>query len=395
MAAGFMTGATAILALDSGEVFSGQGFGAEKTVIGELCFNTSMTGHQEILTDPSYAQQIVSFTFPHIGITGANAEDEESSNLGALGCVFSAPLTAFSNWRAQRDFSDWLRLRGQPAISGIDTRRLTLRIRERRPPRAALAHARSGRFDLDALRAQCQKWPGLEGMELADSVSCKETFPWNKTARQNRLGSRNPPCEYSEIAHIVAIDYGTKQTIFRHLTDQNLSVTVVPARTSAQSILQKKPKGVFLSNGPGDPAATAEWAVPILRELLDSGIPMFGICLGCQLLALALGGRTEKMKLGHRGGNHPVQELKTGRVEITAQNHGFVITKNSLPDSVRVTHKSLFDGSIEGFRLDGAPVFGVQFHPESSPGPSDSLQLFAQFARIVHGANYAITPPPR
>jgi carbamoyl-phosphate synthase small subunit len=377
-------GATAALVMADGAVFWGRGFGAHAAgAVGELCFNTGMTGYQETLTDPSYAGQIITFTFPHIGNVGCNPQDLEAAGVAARGLVLRHDITDPSNWRAAQGLDAWLRGHGVPGISGLDTRRLTLRIRDGGPPSAVLAHPADGRFDLPALRAQAAAWPGLEGMDLAAQVSCTQTYAWDETTWHWPEGTgRQADPHY----HVVAVDYGAKRNILRSLAQAGCRVTVVPAQASAEDILRHRPDGVFLSNGPGDPAATATYAVPAIRGVLDAGLPVFGICLGHQLLALALGARTYKLTRGHRGANQPVQELATGRVEITSQNHGFAVDDASLPDGVRVTHKSLFDGSNEGLACDGRPVFSVQYHPEASPGPSDSAHLFGRFVRAIEDA---------
>ena len=358
----------------------GRGVGAAGHAVGEVCFNTSMTGYQEILTDPSYAGQIITFTFPHIGNVGANDEDIEAATAWARGCVLRGDITDPSNWRASRRLDAWLTSMGLVAVCGIDTRRLTRRIRDSGAPNGVVVHATDGVIDVDALAREAAAWPGLEGMDLAREVSCRQTYQW--TGSRWQFGSG-----YGEagegVRHIVAVDYGAKRNILRSLAEIGCRVTVVPATARADEIMRHRPDGVFLSNGPGDPAASADYAVPTIRALVDAGIPIFGICLCHQLLALALGARTEKMDLGHRGANHPVKDLATGKVEITSQNHGFVIVDGSLPTGVSVTHRSLFDGSVEGFRLDDRPVFAVQYHPEASPGPQDSYYLFDRFVRMV------------
>ncbi len=371
---------TAVLVLGDGTVFEGRGIGATGSAIGEVCFNTAMTGYQEILTDPSYAGQIITFTFPHIGNVGANDEDVETGTPRARGLVLRSAITEPSNWRATRGLDAWLKSNGLVGIAGIDTRRLTRRIRDLGAPGGVVCHAPDGRFDRDALVAQARAWPGLEGMDLAAEVSCTQTFTWDRTAWTLGRGygvQRNPK------HHVVAVDYGIKHNILRCLAAAGCRVTVVPATASADDILGHRPDGVFLSNGPGDPAATGKYAVPVIRQIIDAGVPLFGICLGHQMLALALGARTGKMHMGHRGANQPVKDLETGRVEITSQNHGFVVDKGSLPAGVTMTHQSLFDGSLEGIRLDGRPVFGVQYHPEASPGPEDSHYLFDRFIGMI------------
>ncbi len=371
---------TAALVLADGSVFWGHGIGAEGTRVGEVCFNTSMTGYQEIMTDPSYAGQIVTFTFPHIGNVGANREDIETSTSAALGLVLRADITAPSNWRAAQHFDAWLKSYNLVGIAGIDTRLLTRRIRDRGAPNGALAHAADGTLDIDALRDAARAWPGLEGMDLAKEVTCRQLYRWDQTGWiwGKGYGTLDRPK-----FNVVAIDYGAKRNILRMLANAGCAVTIVPASASAADVLNHKPDGIFLSNGPGDPAATGAYAVPMLRDLMASGKPIFGICLGHQLLALALGGKTRKMEIGHRGANHPVKDLASGKVEITSQNHGFVVLPETLPANAEVTHISLFDGSNEGMRLKDKPVFSVQYHPEASPGPQDSHYLFDRFVDLM------------
>jgi carbamoyl-phosphate synthase small subunit len=373
-------GMTAVLALADGSLFWGRGVGAAGRAVGEVCFNTSQTGYQEIMTDPSYAGQIITFTFPHIGNVGTNLEDIETVTPAARGCVLSADITEPSSWRANRHFDAWLKSHNLVGMCGVDTRRLTRRIRDGGAPNGVIAHAPDGRFDIEAQVAEAKAWPGLEGMDLAKDVSCRQTYSWDETrwALGRGYGQQTAPR-----FHVVAVDYGAKRNILRCLADHGCRITVVPATASAADILGHKPDGVFLANGPGDPAATGEYAVPVVRKLLDSGLPIFGICLGHQILALALGGRTAKMPRGHRGANHPVKDLQTGKVEITSQNHGFCVLPESLPADVEVTHQSLFDGTNEGFRLKDRPVFSVQYHPEASPGPQDSHYLFKRFVDLM------------
>ncbi|MDJ0935156.1 MAG: glutamine-hydrolyzing carbamoyl-phosphate synthase small subunit [Kiloniellales bacterium] len=372
--------ASAVLVLEDGSVFRGYGLGAEGHAVGEVCFNTSMTGYQEILTDPSYAGEIITFTFPHIGNVGANPEDIETATPAARGLVLRCDVTAPSNWRAAQPLDAWLRSMNLIGIAGVDTRRLTRRIRDGGAPKGCLLHDPEGAFDLAALEARAKDWPGLEGMDLAKEVSCRQTYAWDETPWALDGG-------YGRLAeprfHVVAVDYGAKRNILRSLAGLGCRVTVVPADLPAAEILAHGPDGIFLSNGPGDPAATGAYAVPIVKDLLDSGLPVFGICLGHQILALALGARTGKMHLGHRGANHPVKDLATGKVEITSQNHGFQVVTESLPSGVEPTHVSLFDGSNEGLRVDGRPVFSVQYHPEASPGPHDSHYLFERFVALM------------
>ena len=377
--------ATAALVLADGTVFWGSGAGAAGTAVGEVCFNTSITGYQEILTDPSYAGQIITFTFPHIGNVGANDEDLEAAAPAARGLVLRADITEASNWRAFSRLDRWLDGNGLAAISGIDTRALTRRIRDSGAPNGALCHAPNGVFDIDGLRDMAASWPGLEGMDLAREVTCAEPYAWDQTGWQwsAGLGGAGHGRLEAPRHHVVAVDFGAKRNILRSLAGLGCRVTVVPATASAEDVLGRRPDGVFLSNGPGDPAATGAYAVPAIREVLAAGIPIFGICLGHQLLALALGARTEKMHLGHRGANHPVKDLATGRVEITSQNHGFVVVGDSLPANLAMTHASLFDGTLEGLRVEGRPVFSVQYHPEASPGPHDSHHLFERFIAMM------------
>ena len=373
-------GATAALVLGDGTVFWGRGVGAVGTAVGEVCFNTALTGYQEVLTDPSYAGQIITFTFPHIGNVGANPEDIETTTPAARGCVLRADITEPSNYRATQHLDAWLKAQNLVGISGVDTRRLTRRIRDGGAPNGALCHANGARLDVAALQADAAAWPGLAGMDLAKEVSCRQTYDWRETTWSIGDG-------YGQLAearfHVVAVDYGAKRNILRNLAAAGCKVTVVPAMASAEDILRHDPDGIFLANGPGDPAATGTYAVPTVQALMATGKPIFGICLGHQILALALGARTEKMHLGHRGANHPVKDLETGKVEITSQNHGFVVSADSLPAGVVQTHASLFDGSLEGLRVEGKPIFSVQYHPEASPGPHDSHYLFQRFVGLM------------
>ncbi len=373
-------GATAALVLADGTVVWGTGIGAHATSVGEVCFNTSMTGYQEVLTDPSYAGQIITFTFPHIGNVGANPEDIEAPTPAARGLIVRQDITEPENWRAAQHWAEWLRRNGVPGIAGVDTRALTARIRDSGAPTGVLCFPADGRFDIPALVAQARDWPGLVGMDLAREVSCTQTYEWDETtwAWPDGYGRQTAPTH-----HVVAVDYGAKRNILRCLASAGCKVTVVPATASAADILRHRPDGVFLSNGPGDPAATAEYAVPAIRGVLEAGVPIFGICLGHQLLAHALGGRTYKLDRGHRGANQPVQDLTTGKVEITSQNHGFAVDGDSLPEGVKVTHISLFDRSNEGIACTDRPAFSVQYHPEASSGPADSHYLFDRFVGMI------------
>ena len=397
-----------------GSVIWGRGFGATGTAVGEVCFNTAMTGYQEVMTDPSYAGQIVTFTFPHIGNVGTNDEDVEADAPHALGCIVREDVTAPSNFRDQQPFDQWMKDNGRIGLSGVDTRALTRRIREAGAPNAVIAHDPEGQFDIDALLAKAREWAGLEGMDLAKVVTGHQTALWDKGGVW-RLGHGYDPIplplaggarggptadsadqdnptpdpsrerEGGERPHVVAMDFGAKRNIFRNLVKAGAKVTVVPAETSYDDIMALKPAGVFLSNGPGDPAATGEYAVPVIRQLLETDVPLFGICLGHQMLALAAGAKTVKMHQGHRGANHPVQRVggdwgeTENLVEITSMNHGFAVDSETLPDTVIETHKSLFDGSNCGISITGKRAFGVQYHPEASPGPQDSFYLFEKF----------------
>ncbi len=421
-------GATGILVLADGTIIWGRGFGATGSAVGEVCFNTAMTGYQEVMTDPSYAGQIVTFTFPHIGNTGTNDEDVEADSAHALGCIVREDITAPSSFRDQKPFDQWMADNGRIGLSGVDTRALTRRIREAGAPNAVIAHDPEGQFDIDELLGKARAWAGLEGMDLAKDVTGHQTQLWEQGgtwqlghgyAKMEDLEASSAPFASSAVEtqdgenqglsttletngerpdgpkfvkvgakerpHVVAVDYGAKRNIFRNLVKSGAKVTVVPAKTSFNDIMTLKPDGVFLSNGPGDPAATGSYAVPVIQQLLEQDIPLFGICLGHQMLALAAGAKTVKMHQGHRGANHPVQRIgggwdKTeGLVEITSMNHGFAVDGDSLPDTVRETHKSLFDGSNCGIEIIGKRAFGVQYHPEASPGPQDSFYLFEKF----------------
>ena len=373
----------AALVLADGTAFLGHGLGATGAVVGELVFNTAMTGYQEILTDPSYAGQLITFTFPHIGNVGTNDEDIEALNCHARGLVLRAPITEPSNFRAAQHLDRWLEARGLIGIAGVDTRRITRRLRDAGAQAAALGFERDRDPDLEQLAAIARAWPGMEGMDLASEVSCQQRYAWDETSWRYPQGYGR--LEHGRL-HVVAVDYGIKRNILRSLASLGTRLTVVPAASAAEDILALEPDGVFLSNGPGDPAATGRSAVPQIQKLLASGKPLFGICLGHQMLALALGATTEKMKFGHHGANHPVKDLTTGKVEITSQNHGFAVRPDSLPADVEQSHLSLFDGSLEGLSVRDRPVFSVQYHPEASPGPQDSAYLFERFLRLIEDA---------
>jgi carbamoyl-phosphate synthase small subunit len=393
-------GATGVVVFADGRTVWGQGFGAEGEAVGELCFNTAMTGYQEVMTDPSYARQVIAFTFPHIGNVGANDEDIEAAEAHALGCLVRDRVTAPSNYRAGHDFADWMCKWGRIGIAGVDTRALTRLVREEGPPNIAIAHNERGEFDLDKLQKMAADWPGLEGMDLAKEVSRLQVERWSggkwEWGKGYSIGGTHPQplpqaggeSERSDggignIPHVVAVDYGSKRNIFRNLVEAGARVTVVPATASFEEIMAHEPDGFFLSNGPGDPAATGEYSVPVIRQMLETGKPLFGICLGHQMLALAVGGKTSKMFQGHRGANHPVKRLEDGRVEITSMNHGFAVEREGLPGNVRETHVSLFDGSNCGIELTDRPAFSVQYHPEASPGPQDSFYLFQKFVGMM------------
>jgi len=378
-------GATGCLVLAGGEVLWGRGFGAEGQAVGEVCFHTAMTGYQEIMTDPSFAGQIITFTFPHIGNVGANADDVEANNPHALGMIVREDVTAPSNFRSAERLDDWMKRHARIGLAGIDTRALTRRIRSGGAPNGVIAHAADGRFDVPLLLEMARAWPGLEGMDLAIAVTTEMDYGWEGGVWRLRFGYHGDP-NFTKVhgvpdnrPHVISIDYGSKRNIFRNLVVAGAKVSVVPATATFDQIMALKPDGIFLSNGPGDPAATGEYAVPVIQQLLDTGIPLFGICLGHQLLGLAVGARTTKMLQGHRGANHPVKRLSDGAVEITSMNHGFAVERDSLPANARETHVSLFDGSNAGIELTDKPAFSVQYHPEASPGPQDSLYLFEKF----------------
>jgi carbamoyl-phosphate synthase small subunit len=374
---------TGVLVLADGTVIEGKGFGAEGEAVGEVCFNTAMTGYQEILTDPSYAGQIVTFTFPHIGNVGTNDEDIETTNLaasaGVRGCVVRAPVTEPANYRDQKHFDKWLKARDIIGLSGIDTRALTILIREKGMPNGVIAHRANGKFDFPKLKRMAAEWPGLVGMDLAKDVALNQRMSWDERIWDWKQGHTRGQGKYK----VVAVDYGLKRNILRCLTSAGCDVTVVPPTTSAEDILSMYPDGIFLSNGPGDPEATGVYAVPEIKKLVVSGKPMFGICLGHQMLALALGAKTQKMHQGHHGANHPVKDFTTNKVEIVSMNHGFAVDRESLPPGVKETHVSLFDGSNAGIAVEGKPVFSVQHHPEASPGPQDSHYLFKRFVALM------------
>ena len=371
-------GATGVVVFADGRTVWGKGFGAEGEAVGELCFHTAMTGYQEIMTDPSFARQVIAFTFPHIGNVGANDEDVEAGEAHALGCLVREVVTEPSNYRANQGFADWMKKWGRIGIAGVDTRSLTKLVRSEGPPNIAVAHRADGKFDLDALQRQAAEWPGLEGMDLAKDVSRLQVERWSGGKWEWNAGYADKGADGGR-PHVVAVDYGNKRNIFRLLVEAGARVTVVPATATFEEIMAHEPDGFFLSNGPGDPAATGEYAVPVIKQMLETKKPLFGICLGHQMLALAVGGKTSKMFQGHRGANHPVKRLADGAVEITSMNHGFAVEREGLPENVRETHVSLFDGSNCGIELTDRPAFSVQYHPEASPGPQDSHYLFEKF----------------
>ena len=368
---------TGVLVLENRKIFKGIGLGYQGTATGEVCFNTSLTGYQEIISDPSYAGQIINFTFPHIGNVGTNKEDVESDKIWTRGVIINSEITDPSNYRALSHLDNWLKKNKIVGITGLDTRSLTNFIRDKGAPKGTISHSKKSKFNLNSLTKSTINWSGLKNLDLAKEVSTKKNFTWKgfKTWKKGDGFKKNNKNSY----HVVAIDYGIKKNILRYFSDFKCKVTVVPCDTKADKILALKPSGIFLSNGPGDPAATGKYAIQIIKDLIKKNLPIFGICLGHQILALTLGGKTKKMKLGHRGANHPVKNLIHDKVEITSQNHGFEVIKESLPKNVEVTHKSLFDNSIEGIRLKNKPIFSVQYHPESNPGPQDSVYLFQEF----------------
>jgi len=368
---------TGVLVLENKKVFKGIGIGYQGEATGEVCFNTSLTGYQEIISDPSYAGQIINFTFPHIGNVGTNKEDHESDKIWARGVIFNSEITSPSNYRSFQHLDAWLKKNKIVGITGLDTRSLTNFIRDKGAPKGTISYSKKGKFNINKLTNTTIKWSGLKNLDLAEVVSTKKNYIWKglKTWKKEFGYKKNNKNSF----HVVAIDYGIKKNILRYFSDFNCKVTVVSCKTNAQKILALKPNGIFLSNGPGDPAATGKYANEIIKELIKKNLPIFGICLGHQILALALGGKTKKMKLGHRGANHPVKNLIHDKVEITSQNHGFEVVKERLPKNIEVTHKSLFDNSIEGIKLKNKPVFSVQYHPESNPGPQDSVYLFQEF----------------
>ena len=368
---------TAILVLENKKIFKGIGIGFQGIATGEVCFNTSFTGYQEIISDPSYAGQIINFTFPHIGNVGTNKEDFESDRIWTRGVIFNSEITSPSNFRSFQHLDAWLKNNKIVGITGLDTRNLTNFIRDKGAPKGTIAHSKKGKFNINKLTNSTIKWSGLKNLDLAEKVSTQKNYVWKgfKTWEKGYGFKKNN----RNLFHVVAIDYGIKKNILRYFSDFKCKVTVVSCKTPAEKILALKPNGVFLSNGPGDPAATGKYAIQIIQNLIQKKMPLFGICLGHQILALSLGGKTKKMKLGHRGANHPVKNLINDNVEITSQNHGFEVVRDNLPKNIQITHKSLFDNSIEGIKLKNRPVFSVQYHPESNPGPQDSVYLFQEF----------------
>ena len=372
---------TGILVLENKKIFKGIGIGYQGQATGEVCFNTSFTGYQEIISDPSYAGQIINFTFPHVGNVGTNKEDHESDKIWTKGVIFNSEITDPSNYRSYLHLDLWLKKNKIIGITGLDTRSLTNFIRDKGAPKGTICYSKTGKFNISKLTSSTIKWSGLKNLDLAEVVSTKKNYVWKgfKTWKKDLGYRKNDKKSF----HVVAIDYGIKKNILRYFSDFNCKVTVISCKTNTQKILSLKPNGIFLSNGPGDPAATGKYAIGIIKELIKKKLPIFGICLGHQILALALGGKTKKMKLGHRGANHPVKNLIHNNVEITSQNHGFEVVKETLPKNVEVTHKSLFDNSIEGIKLKNKPVFSVQYHPESNPGPQDSVYLFQEFINYM------------
>tara|TARA_Y100000590_G_scaffold31402_1_gene34728 strand:- start:220 stop:1425 length:1206 start_codon:yes stop_codon:yes gene_type:complete len=372
---------TGILVLENGTFFKGYGFGFEGTAIGEVCFNTSITGYQEIISDPSYAGQIINFTFPHIGNVGTNIDDHESDKIWTRGVIFNSEISNPSNYRALKHLDNWLKKNKIVGITGLDTRSLTNFIRDKGAPKGTISFSKKGKFNINKLKKLSIKWNGLKNLDLAGQVTTKKSYKWPgfKTWKKESRFIKNKIKSFK----IIAIDYGIKKNILRYFSDFKCEIEIVPCKTSAEQILKMKPDGIFLSNGPGDPAATGKYAIQTIKTLVKKDIPIFGICLGHQILALALGAKTRKMKLGHRGANHPVKNLINSNVEITSQNHGFEIINESLPKNVEVTHKSLFDNCIEGIKLKNKPIFSVQYHPESNPGPQDSVYLFKEFINCI------------
>ena len=368
---------TGILVLENRRIFKGIGIGYQGQATGEICFNTSLTGYQEIISDPSYAGQIINFTFPHIGNVGTNKEDHESDKIWTRGVIFNTEITSPSNYRSFQHLDNWLKKNKIIGITGLDTRSLTSFIRDKGAPKGTIAYSKKGSFNIKKLTNSTIKWGGLKNLDLAEKVTTQKNYVWKglKTWKKEYGFKRNNKNSF----HVVAIDYGIKKNILRYFSEFNCKVTVVSCKTSSEKILALKPNGIFLSNGPGDPAATGKYAIKIIKDLIKKNLPLFGICLGHQILALTLGGKTKKMKLGHRGANHPVKNLIKDNVEITSQNHGFEVVKENLPKNIEITHKSLFDQSIEGIKLKNKPVFSVQYHPESNPGPQDSVYLFKEF----------------
>ncbi|MDB5703342.1 MAG: carbamoyl phosphate synthase small subunit [Sphingomonas bacterium] len=371
-------GATGVLVLANGDIAWGRGFGAEGEAVGEVCFHTAMTGYQEVMTDPSFAGQIITFTFPHIGNVGANAEDVEANDPHALGIIVREDVTAPSNFRSVERLDEWMKRHDRIGLAGIDTRALTRRIRTGGAPNGVISHRADGKFDIPLLLRMARAWPGLEGMDLAISVTTETHYGWEGGIWRLGFGY-DEAADAAKRPHVVAIDYGAKRNIYRNLVKAGAKVSVLPATATFDQVMVLKPDGIFLSNGPGDPAATGDYAVPVIQALLETRIPLFGICLGHQLLGLAVGAETTKMFQGHRGANHPVKRLSDGAVEITSMNHGFAVVGATLPATARETHVSLFDGSNAGFELTDRPAFSVQYHPEASPGPQDSLYLFEKF----------------